>query len=112
MKILAIVSTAAIALCALPAAAGESEGGFLTFMRVGASIGVCRDKVKTAYGVGPRKSLAMEQFKIDAHTDAKGDRLVRYTGYTQDKGQPRVAIAGVCHVRRDGPSTIEIGKPG
>ena len=111
MKILAIISTATIALFALPAAASDSEGGLLTFMRVGASIGVCRDKLKTAYGVGPRRSLVMEQFKIDAHTDASGDRLMRYTGFTQDKGQPRVAIAGVCHVRRDGPSTVEIGKP-
>jgi hypothetical protein len=111
MKILTIVSTATLALSVLPVAANASDSGLLTMMRVGASIGVCRDKVKAAYGVGPRKSLAVEQFKIDAHPDTSGDRLVRYTGFTQDKGQPRVAIAGVCHVRRDGPSTIEIGKP-
>lgn len=110
MKILAIVSVAALALPALPAAASQ-PGGFLTVMRVGATFSICRDRMKTAYGVGPRKILVSEQFKTDAHVDANGDRLVRYTGFTQETGQKRVAIAGVCHVRRNGPSTIEVGQP-
>ena len=109
MRGLTLCFAVMLTLAALPAAA-EDSNGFLTFMRVGASIGVCREKVKAAYGIGPRKSLAMEQFKIDAHTDAQGERLVRYTGFTQEAGQKRLPISGVCHVRRDGPSTIEIGE--
>lgn len=93
-------------LSALPAAA-EDSNGFLTFMRVGASIGVCREKVKAAY---PGKDLAMEQFKIDARADAKCERLVRYTGFIREPGQARVPISGICHVRKDGPSTVEIDK--
>lgn len=106
MRALGICFTTIAALSALPAAA-EDSNGFLTFMRVGASVGVCREKVKAAY---PGKNLAMEQFKIDAKTDAKGERLVRYTGFTQEPGQARVPISGVCHIRKDGPSTIEIDK--
>lgn len=109
MRWLTISFAAMTAFGALPAAAADTNG-FLTFMRVGASVGVCRDKVKAAYAIGPRKSLAMELFKIDAKTDAKGERLVRYTGFTQEPGQARVPISGVCHIRKNGPSTIEIDK--
>jgi hypothetical protein len=106
MRGLVISFAAMTAFGALPAAA-EDSNGFLTFMRVGTSVGVCREKVKAAY---PGKNLALEQFKIDAKTDAKGERLVRYTGFTQEPGQARVPISGVCHIRKDGPSTIEIDK--
>ena len=110
MRVLAVISTTAIALSATPAAASDG-GGPLTALRVGATFEVCREKVKAAYA-GPRKTVNVEQFKTDAHVDANGDRVVRYTGFTQEPGQPRVSIAGACHVRRDGPSTVEIGKPG
>lgn len=111
MKALIIASTAALALTAPPATAGESSGGVLTALRVGTTFKICRDKVKTAYGVGPGKVLTSDTFETEANTDVKGDRVVRYAGFTQETGRARVAIAGVCHVRRDGPSTIELGKP-
>ena len=109
MKVLVLAATALLVLSAPPASA--KEGGFLTALRVGTTFGVCREKVKAAYGVGPNRLLISDQFKTEPQPDAKGDRLVRYSGFTQEAGQPRVAITGLCHVRRDGPSTIEIGKP-
>lgn len=111
MTIRIIVLAAVLALPALPTAASESGGGVLTALRVGTTFKICQDKVKAAYGVGPGKALTLDAFKTEAKTDAKGDRAVRYSGFTQETGRAQVAIAGVCHIRRNGPSTIEIGKP-
>jgi hypothetical protein len=109
MRVLAMILTTVIAASAMPASASDG-GGLLTALRVGTTFEVCREKVKAAYA-GPRKTVSVERFTTDAHVDANGDRVVRYTGFTQEAGQPRVSIAGACHVRRDGPSTVEIGKP-
>lgn len=108
MKALIIMSAVVLTLAALPATAGESGGGVLTALRVGTTFKICQDKVKTAYGVGPGKALTLDAFKTEAKTDANGDRVVRYSGFTQETGRARVAIAGACHIRRNGPSTIEI----
>jgi hypothetical protein len=109
MKKVIFALAATLALSAGAAsAAPKSSGGFSTFVSGGLAIKSCTDKVRDRLNISAGRTLNMEHMNAD-NPPAPGVWDVRFKGFTTETGsQKTTAIAGVCHIRPDRPTTVEL----
>ncbi len=109
MKLVTTALALAIAFSAGAASAEQkSSGGLMTIITGGFAIKSCTDKVRDRFAIGAGKTLNMEHMNAD-NPPAPGVWDVRFKGSTTETASHKTtAIAGVCHVRPDKPTTLEV----
>lgn len=109
MKLVATTLALTIGLSASAASAGtKSEGGLMTAVHAGFAFNACTNKIRDHFAIGAGKTLNIEHFNAD-NPPAPSFWDVRFKGSTTKKATGKTtAFQGVCHVRPDKPTTLEL----
>lgn len=108
MKILtAATLTLALALCACGPKTEGKENGAMTALRAVFAFKACTSKLEEQFGLGPVSGVNSNDMDPVA-TGKPGEWDVKFTADVTEKKTGRVTrYKGVCHVRRDKPTTLE-----
>ena len=106
------VSTAAalsfaLALSACSPGANGKESGMMTALRAVFAFKACTSKLESQFKLGPINSVSSDDMDPVA-AGKPGEWDVKFTASVTEKDSGRVTrYKGVCHVRRDKPTTLE-----
>jgi hypothetical protein len=109
MKLLTTALALALGLTTGAASAEQkSSDGLMTIITGGYAIKSCTDKIRDRLAIGAGKTLNIEHMNADA-PPSPGVWDMRFKGSaTITATKKTTAISGVCHVRPDKPTTVEL----
>ncbi len=98
---------AVLALSACGASSDGKESGMMTAARAVFAFKACTDKLEDKFGLGDISGVTSDD--MDAVPTGKpGEWDVKFTADVTEKKTGRVTrYSGVCHVRRDKPTTLD-----
>ncbi len=98
---------AVLALSGCGAAADGKEGGMMIALRAVFAFKACTDKLKDRFDLGEINAVTSDDMD-PVPTGKPGEWDVKFTADVTEKKTGRVSrYAGVCHVRRDQPTTLD-----
>jgi len=97
----------ALALAACSPGADGKESGMMTALRAVFAFKACTSKLEDQFKLGPINSVSSDNMDPVA-AGKPGEWDVKFTASVTEKDSGRVTrYKGVCHVRRDKPTTLE-----
>ena len=97
----------ALALSACSPGADGKESGMMTALRAVFAFKACTSKLEEQFKLGPINSVSSDDMDPVA-VGRPGEWDVKFTASVTEKNSGRVTrYKGVCHVRRDKPTTLE-----
>lgn len=108
-------STVTALLCALALSAcgasadNKTESGLMTALRSAFAFRACTNKLEERFKLGDIRSVSIDDGDMDVVTVGRpGDWDVKFKARITERPSGRVSrYVGVCHVRRDRPTTLD-----
>ena len=102
----AAILTLALSGCG-PSEPGKPESGFMTGLRAVFAFKACTGKLEDRFGLKAISGVTSNDMD-PVSTGRQGEWDVKFTADVTEKGTGRITrYRGVCHVRRDKPTTLD-----